>query len=188
MTIRPFIIVAFGLVVGCEKHSEFEQQLVDESKQFKIELLATLGEAERIEVVEHSWPHDFDLSVGQSIQDLPHLEYKRVVLEDIQSAKLIDAIDAMSDAPQTIFTFCLFEAHHSLEIYGPRGIKNTAYVCFRCGDTEWNSESRGVPREFQSVFRRFIEPLGFRAERDWRALTEQDAQQGVPAKSDRSGG
>ena len=150
-------------------HSE----LAAEAKEFKSHLTEALDEATRIEIVEHSWHYDFGESDKQSI-DLPYFEYKRMRLSKNQENEFRKIFNEMSRKPKTDFFPCGFAPHHSIEIYDQEERKTVVQVCFQCGDTSWSdTETVITPARFQSVFLKFIKPLGFKAERDWGALARE---------------
>jgi hypothetical protein len=168
--------------IGC-RHEPFGVSSVlslsTEAKKFKADLLAAISGASRIHVVEHSWRYDFFDDKGDLVEDPPHLEYKRIELTPAQRTTYETAFAEMPDTPKTVFSPCMFEPHHTIELVNEGGSKSFIKVCFKCGDTEWDGRSVVPPDDFQEVFRSLIEPSGFQANREWVGLAKGQAQQGV---------
>ena len=150
------------------KHSDLNA----EAKKFKNNLLETLDESIRVEIVEHSWHYDFGGSDNQSIE-LPYFEYKRIRLSKDQENEFRKIFNELSRKPRTDFLPCAFAPHHTIEIYNREEEKKVVKVCFECGDTSWGETKTITPARFQSVFFKFIKPLGFKAERDWGTLARE---------------
>ena len=138
------------------------------SRQFKADLIAALDTAHRIELVEHS--HPFDYGMVEDLEEAPFIEYKRLELTSGQRAELQHSLKKMNDAPQAM-SLCLFENHHTMVLYDAKNeMRDVIQICFKCGDTEWGGTRVQAPEDFHNVFKQFIEPLGFQAERDWVEL------------------
>ncbi len=166
--------------------SGVSSELSTEAKEFKADLLAAISGAHRIYVVEHSWRYDFLDDQGDSVEDPPHVEYKRIELTPAERTTYETTFAKMPDTPKTKFSLCMFEPHHTIELVGKGGSKSFIQVCFKCGDTAWDGRSVVPPDDFQKVFRNLIEPSGFQSNREWIELaTKQEAEQttGQPATS-----
>ncbi|WP_035602351.1 hypothetical protein [Haloferula sp. BvORR071] len=162
----------------------------DEAVDFKAELLRAISESEQIEVVEHSWPFDFEHAEGEFMENPPNTEYRRVSLDANQRQELLHVFDTMADAPKNSFSVCPFDPHHRLDLQTRSGKRIAILVCFSCGDTEWYSAPADAPGEFhevkkfrippeafQGVLKRYIKELGFEATRDWHQLAKSGAGQ-----------
>lgn len=156
------------------------RELVTAAKEFKVDLLAAISEAHRIDVVEHSWYYEFLDEKGELVENPPYVEYKRTELTPDQRTHFQAAFRRMPENPKTIFSLCIFEPHHTIELLGKDGSKSVIQVCFKCGDTEWDGRSVIPPEGFQDIFRSFITPLGFQANREWKEIAKDKAQQAVP--------
>jgi hypothetical protein len=174
-----FWILLSGMVsfIGCRHPTEESGELAAEAAKFKAELLTAISGTHRIDVVEHSWRYDLIDEKGNSAEDPPHFEYKRIELTPELRTSLQAVFGRLPETPKTIFSFCMFEPHHTIELIDKDGDKSFIQVCFKCNDTEWDGRSVVPPEEFQEFFRAFIEPLGFRADRDWEELAKKQAQQ-----------
>lgn len=159
--------------VGCRHPpSPGERDLSRQAKEFKAELLAALSDAQRVDVVEHSWRYDFFDETGEFLKDPPEIEYRRTELTPGMISSFRAAFEQMSESPKTTFSLCIFEPHHSIEMMDEDGSVSVIQVCFKCDDTEWEGRSVVPPKDFQAIFRRLIEPLGFEASREWDELAK----------------
>ena len=166
---RTILLTLFGAaLVGCTK-----QEGAEEAEIFKDDLIHSMRKARSISIVEHSCIYDFSHEDGSLPENPPHIEYKRLELNQKQHEDLLIAFETMSDAPKTVFTLCLFEPHHSIELSYDDGTKNAVQICFKCGDTEWEGIA---PKEFQPIFKRFVEPLGFQTNRNWRQPSQASSE------------
>ncbi len=187
-TIALALFVSLVFCSGC-RYDSTGRERADKAKEFKSDLVAAISAAPQIEIVEHSWRDDFQDVSGEPLEDPPHIEYKRINLTPAQRHDLRERFLNMADVPKAAFASCIFEPHHSIELIAENGAKSVIFVCFTCDDTEWNGSDGIAPKEFQSVFRRFMEPLGFQASREWHELATNQLQQeaaGQPATRSRS--
>ena len=145
-----------------------DRELSVEAKKFKSDLLEALDNGTRVEIVEHAWRWDSEQST-----EPPYYEYKRVRLTGEQQNEFRKVFKEMPRKPQTDFLPCLFEPHHTIEIFDQHEHMQVIRICFQCGDTSWGDTETITPASFQSVFFKFIKPLGFTAERDWGALARE---------------
>lgn len=180
--------IAFGMLLcvtlssSCSSPSSTtDRSLVAKATKFKSDLMAAVSKAHRIEVVEHSWLCDFHDARGELIKDPPHIVYKRTELTPEQQERFHMAFERMAASPKTMFSACIFEPHHSIELISVNGSKSVIRICFRCDDTEWDGSDGTAPEEFQKVVQQFIAPLGFQVSRDWHELAKQAAQQDAPS-------
>ena len=175
------LLSAVTTFIGCRQPTEESRELTAEAKKFKTELLAAISGAHRIDLVEHSWRYDFFDEKGELVKEPPHFEYKRMELTPELRTRLEAEFGGMPETPKTAFSLCMFEPHHTIELIDKDGGKSRIGVCFKCDDTEWDGRSVVPPEAFQEIFRGFIEPLGFQANREWVELAKnQEAQQAAP--------
>lgn len=182
----PFCMLLSGVTtfIGCRQPTAESRELTAEAKKFKTDLLAAISGTHRIDLVEHSWRYDFFDEKGELVEEPPHFEYKRMELTPELRTRLQADLGRMPETPKTAFSACIFEPHHTIELIDKDGGKSLIEVCFKCDDTEWDGRSVVPPDAFQEIFRGFIEPLGFQANREWVELAKKQAQQagaGQPA-------
>lgn len=138
------------------------------AKNFKRDMIEAVSSAKRIEILEHSYMYDF----VEGDEDAPVIVYKRHELTTDQARSLKSVLETMSDEPKMVHYMCAFAPHHTIVFHLSNGEKSRVNICFQCDDTMWNGNEVLPPHDFQPVIRDFIEPMGFQAERDWRALAE----------------
>ncbi len=177
--INLFRPIAFGLLLSvtlgpsCSSQtSTSERNQKARATRFKSDLIAAVSKAHRIDVVEHSWRYDFHDGRGELINDPPQIVYKRTELTPEQKGRFHVVLEQMAESPQTMFSACVFEPHHSIELISDNGSKSVIRICFKCGDTEWDGSDGTAPELFQKVVQKFITPLGFQVSRDWEELAK----------------
>jgi hypothetical protein len=153
------------------------------TSKFLDDFLLAASDAAEIQLVEHSYPSDFQDRRASDLEEPPHFEYLRLALSPDQKKGFIEAFQRMSSTPKNQFSLCAFEPHHSIEFHRRDGTSTTVLVCFKCNDTEWEGSEAIPPKDFQNEFARFITPLGFQPTRDWIALAKQRVQEGAEANS-----
>jgi hypothetical protein len=181
-----FRSIAFGILLSltlgpsCSSPSSTtDRNRNEEAKKFKSDLISAVSKANRIDVVEHSWLYDFHDGRGELIKDPPHIVYKRTGLTPEQKARFHLVLENMKESAKTMFSACIFEPHHSIELINDNGSKSVIRICFKCDDTEWDGSNGTAPEVFQKVVQQFIAPLGFQVSRDWHELAKHQAQQGA---------
>ncbi|MCU0795386.1 MAG: hypothetical protein MUF31_05555 [Akkermansiaceae bacterium] len=160
-----------------------------QAQQFKSEWVDAISIADEVHLIEHSWLYDFRDQEGEFLDDPKTIEYKRVNLSSSQRALLIKAIEEMSEAPKTETSLCAFEPHHSIELLYRGGTKGLIQVCFKCRDIEWDGNRVIPPADCFDVLQRYIETLGYQADRDWVELARAhrlDASTSQPANGSES--
>jgi hypothetical protein len=175
------VLFLFGALASCQNRSaDMNSELATASREFKSDLVKAVSESKQITIIEHSWMYDFRDSEGDMIENAPMREYLRLELSDGQKADFLRLFEQMPVDPKTAFSLCAFQPHHSIEIMNPHGERSVISVCFSCDDTAWDGSKGTAPQNFQSIFRSFIEPLGFQASRQWSRLAEESNKPNNP--------
>ena len=137
---------------------------------YKNELLATIRDARRIVIVEHSNPLDLTPVGGRAPAPRPTRVYGVRTLDTAQRQYFLDRVGSLSPDLPKVVSFCAFVDHHTIYFFGAGGAPTRMEVCFECGDVEWTGRSKSAPIGLVAALSDVVKASGLSPRRDWRAL------------------
>jgi hypothetical protein len=138
--------------------------------EYKSELLATIRDARRIVIVEHSNPLDVAPVGGRAPAPRPTRVYGVRTLDAAQRKYFLDRVSGLSPDLPRMVSFCAFVDHHTIYFFGAGTEPIKMEVCFECGDVNWTGRSRSAPIGLIGALSDVVKASGLSPTRDWRAL------------------
>lgn len=141
-----------------------------DGKAWRDSLVATIDEADQIELSEHSDPNDL-IAQGDPGQPMKteHV-YRRLELDPGQREYFRKALQAMDVTTQHWVSACIHFYHHSFRFRRSGQTVGELNICFHCGDVSWTRSRVMPPAKIYETLRDVVTHLGFSPKRDWRDL------------------
>lgn len=168
------LFLAISTISGCDgNNAALEKDISTAQDEEFIKSLNTLiSKADRIVVTEHSNQYDlFDPESGRSL--IPNdIIYRTKDLSSWQTYLLKAITMSLNSKGSGLYSFCMFQPHHTIYFYADNGLLNKLEICFECGDVVLNDVKTSSRPFLISVLTALIENVGFEPKRDWENLAK----------------
>lgn len=147
---------------------------------YKQELLDTIKQCDRIEVVEHSHFTDdnsgkYGRSVGEMEARVPYYEYGRADLNAQAKAAFLKSASDLGTVQTEGGWRCIYQPHHTIRFYQRGELYSTMEICFTCSQVAWYGDYYAYPVGMMDVLRAAVSSCRFKPEKDeifWRERYE----------------
>lgn len=153
--------VLFVSILGCSK---LGLGRVD----YAGDLIAAIGDADRITVTQHSYRHD--AHEAEEAANYRGIIYAKKELSPSERAHFTSVLRALPTGTPDAVPGCIFNPHHSFHFYKAGKLASTMQVCFECAQVKWDGTNKEVITALHGGLREYVAAIGMQPEADWHAL------------------
>ncbi len=139
--------------------------------QFNKDFAAAIIAADKVVVREHS--HSSDLAnLVSSSKNAPKYTYIEKSLNFNERMTFVSELSELSGRATRITTECLFEPHHSIELYKGGKLTSVMGLSYNCGEIQWTGSSVPASGDMFDAVTPLLKRSGMKVHRDWRSKAQ----------------
>jgi len=160
-----------------------------EAAKFNKEFALAVTEADTVIVREHSHVSDLNSSLTTRTK-IPRYTYIEKELNFNERMSFVKDVQKLKGRARNITTVCLFEPHHSIELYRGGKLTSVMQMSYNCGEIKWDGSRGKASGDMFDAVTPLLKRCGMKVHRDWQSKAEDKFVDGntgsVPDKPDSS--